>query len=836
MLRKTTIYLLPYFIFIFTACSNKNTIQLVWEMGDHYTDILAYDNSLSIVNNGSKALDSNWVIYFNQAPAKVVSHDSTLHIEQISATYFKIYPSEHYQPILPKESLKFNYACRSSVIKLARAPEGAYVVMQDVQGNDKTPVSLTIQKTPYERASQWSRSNVDELPYPYGELMYEENQAFEQQALKPTDIFPSFKSIEAKDGIFQFTKDLQIEDLQDRFPEELSWFKSQLKGKFGCSIHDVGSTKITLIQIEDSEYSDDIDAYTLSFKDNEISIASAHAKGIFYGMQSLLQIIKNHNLPFELSNMEIYDYADFNHRGFMLDVTRNFSGKDEIFKLIELFSAYKLNVLHLHITDDEGWRLEIPGLEELTDIASRRGHTLTERDWLYPAYGGGWDPNDTESTANGYYTKQDFIDILQYAHQHHMKIIPEVDLPGHARAAIKAMEARYYKHIDSNPAKAKEYLLSDFNDESVYLSAQAFTDNTICVALPSVYTFVDKVITEIVKMYEEAGLQLNVFHIGGDEVPRGAWEGSKICLQLMEEEGIEHARDLKDYFVAKVLAIIADKNLQLAGWQELALLPDLTANPMFKDANLLSYCWSTIPSRASDQIPYKLANAGYPIILSNVTNLYFDQSYNKHEDEPGAYWAGFYDEINSFDILPFNIYKSVRKDLKGNPRDYVLDIATKEKLTAKGKNRIIGIQAQLWTETVRSTDMVEYYIFPKLYGLVERAWNASPIWEQDTEDSAYLHALNQYMTKISLNELPYLAAQKVNFRLRQPGVKIDNGILYANSIYPNAEIRYTTDGSEPNQQSALWTEPIACESTQVRAKVFYQGKTSVASKLRLAYE
>lgn len=205
-------------------------------------------------------------------------------------------------------------------------------------------------------------------------------------------------------------------------------------------------------------------------------------------------------------------------------------------KLIDYLASYKISVLHLHLTDDEAWRIEIPGLEELTEVASRRGHTTDESECLFPAYAWGCDATDTTSLANGYYTRNDFIDILQYAQKRHIKIIPEVDIPGHSRAAIKAMNARYKKYIDIDKTKAEEFLLTDFSDTSRYISAQHYTDNVVNVAMPSTYRFVEKVIDEFDKIYQDAGLKLTVLHIGGDEVARGAWTGSTICHDLMQEK------------------------------------------------------------------------------------------------------------------------------------------------------------------------------------------------------------------------------------------------------------------------------------------------------------
>ena len=159
------------------------------------------------------------------------------------------------------------------------------------------------------------------------------------------------------------------------------------------------------------------------------------------------------------------------------------------------------------------------------------------------------------------------MDILKYAKERHIRVIPEIDIPGHSRAAIKAMNARYQKYIDTDQSKAEEYLLTDFADTSQYLSAQNFTDNVINVAMPSTYHFLEKVIDEIVRMYQDAGVELTAFHVGGDEVPEGIWEGSSICRTFMQENGLTKIRDLKDYFLEQILEMLDKRNIQAVGWQ-----------------------------------------------------------------------------------------------------------------------------------------------------------------------------------------------------------------------------------------------------------------------------
>ena len=820
---------------LFCSCGNqkKSTppVSIVWEMGQNGIKPGCFESTFYIKNIGETELKNNWVIYYNQSPITPLNEDSAqLTMERIASTYHKIYPSEHYKPIAVGETFEFKIVCRGSIIKETYTPAGAYIVFTDEDGNELQPQNIELKVTPFEHAYQWNRPNTRELPYPDGNYMYTQNAFFDKTfTLDATDIFPSPKFVAKSEGTSGFYKSIVIES-EERLENEANLLKEKLSSLFGFTIADNGETVIKLTLI-DENISNGNEFYHIDIKENTIEISASHAHGIFNGCQTLLNIVGNlGEFPAQIQNMQIVDYPDLAHRGLMLDVCRNFTTKQNLLKLIDLLASYKINVLHLHITEDEAWRLEIPGLEELTQIGARRGHTKDERECLFPAFTWGWDYTDNSTLANGYYTREDFIEILKYAAKRHIKVIPEVDLPGHARAAIKAMNARYYKYIDTDKAKAEEFLLADFADTSKYSSAQSFTDNVINVAMPSTYRFVEKVIDEIDKMYADAGLKLEIFHVGGDEVPRGSWEGSGVSRKFMEETKMTEIRDLKDYFVAQVLDILNKRDIQFAAWQEVALLRDGTANERFANSNILNYCWTNVPDWKTDEIPYKLTNAGYPIILANVTNFYMDMAYSKHQSEPGLHWGGFVNEFNSFDVLPYDIYKSVRRDLAGNLIDIENAAKTKQPLAKGAHTQIKGAQAILWAETIRNFEMIEYYLFPKMFGLIERAWNANPSWAAAGNEE-YEDAKRFYNAKISQKELPRLAKKNINFRIEQPGIIIKDGLLYANTSISNAVIYYTTDGTEPTSKSSVWTEPVACDAKLVKAKTFYLGKQSVTTRL-----
>lgn len=538
-------------------------------------------------------------------------------------------------------------------------------------------------------------------------------------------------------------------------------------------------------------------------------------------------MLKDKQTPYLLEAVSIRDYPDLAYRGQMIDIARNFTAPENLKKLVDIFASYKLNVLHFHFCDDEAWRLEIPGLEELTAVGSRRGHTTDESQCLYPCYDGGYDP-DAKTVGNGYYSREEFIDLLKYAAERHVRIVPEIESPGHARAAIVSMKARYNKYFETDPGKATEYMLSEPEDTSRYVSVQYYTDNVMNVALPSTYRFMEKVIQELNAMYQEAGLSLYTVHLGGDEVPRGVWMGSPKCQELMKEKGMTKAHDLSEYFITQMADVMQKNGLKFSGWQEVALGHTEEAHQQLRGQAAGVYCWNTVPG--SDEVVYQTANNGYPVILCNVGNFYMDMAYNGHPDERGLDWGGYVDESVSFSMLPFSIYRSLRVDMAGNPIDLNNAEKGKTALTEIGKKHIMGVQGQLFAETIRSFDGVEYLLFPKILGLAERGWNAHPVWENLSgvrEQQAFNQALALYYEKISKSEMPYWAKNGINFRLPQPGLLVKDGNLYANVAIDGAEVRYTTDGSEPTAQSTLWKEPVKCGSLVVKAKTFYQGKESL---------
>jgi len=391
-------------------------------------------------------------------------------------------------------------------------------------------------------------------------------------------------------------------------------------------------------------------------EDAEPMVEADDEDGAFYAQVTLNQ------LPRPLQPTTIEDWPDLPYRGFMLDVVRDFRTVDEVLQILDLMASWKLNTLHFHLADDESWCLEIKELPELTEYGAH--HALPN-----------WDLQETTAlkpTANGkignvtYYTSEEYRQILRYAWERHITVIPEFDTPGHSRASIKAMQAYERRTGDSS------YRLQDPADTSHYWSAQDFTDNVLSVDLPSVYRFYGVVFDEVIRLHQEAGVPLKAIHIGGDEVPNGAWAG-------------RDRHEMKEVFINSMLDLAEERGILLAGWEDIARdLEPATSERLIRSLYFINI-WN------SDGIE------SFPVVLSPAAYTYLDLAYNDSPDEIGLSWAGYLDEQKTFDLRP--------EQYKGD---------------------IIGVQAQLWSSQLRSFDDALYQIIPKIFGTVERAWNAYP--------------------------------------------------------------------------------------------------------------
>jgi hexosaminidase len=286
----------------------------------------------------------------------------------------------------------------------------------------------------------------------------------------------------------------------------------------------------------------------------------------------------------------------------------------------------------------------------------------------------------------------------------------------------------------------------------------------------------------------------------------------------MRERGWTHLGQLHADFVARCRAILARHGLAFAGWEETALVyADEDAspqpNPDFAGAGFLVYAWNNAWGSGKEDVAYRLANAGYDVVLANAANLYFDLAYAKDPQEPGYYWAGFVETRHAFGFCPLDMIVSAATDPMGRsvPPERLAAMA---RLTPEGRRRIVGLQGQLWGENARTRDRIEYLAAPRLVALAERAWAPDPGWcaieDADARDAAMREAWNEFANRLGQRELARLdrAPLAYGYRLPPPGAVARGRTVHANVALPGLALHYTLDGSEPDAASPRYTGPV----------------------------
>lgn len=829
MLKNFTLsaFLCVFFIYgcqVQNHQESKSPLSLQWEIiEDNYEGTGQMHSLLTFKNNSSDTLlNGDWTIYFNSHGVKVIGEDSTkLRSEFINGDFHKMYPESAWTPLAPDSSIQISVLTRK-LNNFTDVPTGFYLVSEA----NTDGVSINFELLDY--------SNADSTEIALAGKHYKLNESIQDLAETELPPFlPTPLGYKYNSDSFELGSATTIV-VDSGFEKEAAVLEAEL-AKVMKSAPKVGKESDHSIYLKQAAM-DNEEAYELEVTSTGITIKASTPAGVFYGIQSLKNMLpgtawKEKQSSYSIRGVKVKDAPRFGHRAVMLDVARNFQSKEQIMKVLDLLALYKVNVLHFHITEDEAWRLEIPGLPELTEVGGRRGHTLDELDRLIPSYGSG--PDVLSKTGSGFYTKDEFIEILKYATDRHIRVIPEIETPGHARAAIRAMDKRYVSYASQgDTAAAEQYLLRDLNDQSVYRSVQYWNDNIIDVSLPSTYAFLEKVTDELIKMYEEARAPLKTIHYGGDEVPNGVWEQSPAYLSLKATNNtIKTADDLWQYYFYKIDDMLKERNLFLYGWEEVGMVMSevngrrrMVVEPEFAKRNVQVDVWNNLGDNID--LAYRLANAGYKVVLTNVTNFYIDLAYNNSYYEPGQYWGGYVDIDKPFRFVPYNYFKSQVDSQTGEPVDEVR-FANRVHLNESAKENIVGIQAPLWAEKITSPERMEYLLLPKLFGLVERAWAQDPDWAT-TEDrqkakDQYAHAWSVFVNTVGKKEIPKLNHYQGGFNYRIPtaGVLEKDGSLYANIQFPGMIIRYTTDGSEPTAASPIYESAVPF-SGEISFRVFDQ--------------
>ena len=406
------------------------------------------------------------------------------------------------------------------------------------------------------------------------------------------------------------------------------------------------------------------EAYTLEVTPKKVVITAAQPAGLFYGVQSLLQLLPtqiyaatiSQNIKWTIPAVEIKDQPKFSYRGLHLDVGRHFFGVQDIKKFIDGLALHKMNTFHWHLTEDQGWRIEIKKYPKLTEIGGYRNGTLIGHYSKEPQQFDG-------IRYGGFYTQEEIKEVVQYAQERFITVIPEIELPGHAQAAITA------------------YPALGCTDESLeVMQTWGVSDNVFCPT-EETFEFLENVLTEVIDLFPS-----KYIHIGGDECPKIQWEESEFAQNLIKKEGLKDEHGLQSYFIARMEKFINSKGRSIIGWDEI-LEGGLAPN-------------ATVMSWRGTEGGITAAKQGHDVIMTPTDFCYLDYYQSDYPDEPLAI-GGLVtlEKVYSYHPIP-------------------------EELTPTEAKHILGVQGNLWTEYIPTYEQVEYMVYPRATALAEVGWSS----------------------------------------------------------------------------------------------------------------
>ena len=766
-----------------------------------------FEVSLSILNSTNIDLNSVWSFHWNQQSSIVDSESipDNIKYEYVAGQSYNILSFGKDYDLKSNESVNIDFNQFGDVKRISDLPVGGFIV----SNNEIIDVKFTY---------DWKdAAGIEKLDAPSSKDrydLYSPSSILNQSKLEIITPTPSEITILDGESSLKSLYEISVDEYLDL---DINTVESLFDEHFDTEFNNYSNSTDSDILVQ---YSDNFleESYELSINENKILIKASDRAGALYGLQSLKQIMLVSKFEKTLlKHILINDSPRFSYRGMLLDISRNFYGPDKIKQILDYLSFFKINHLDFRLTDDEGWRLEIPGLEELTEVGSKRAYTKDEFESLIPMYGSG---PDTNSTGSGYLSKLDFIEILKYAYNRNIKIIPQISYPTHLRSAIISMDVRYQKYMElGNRQEAEKYLLSDPNDKSEYYSAQGFNDNIACICRESAFTFYEKVIDEIYLMYQEAGVKLDKFGIAADELPYGAWQKSPICDKFMEDNSIVGDYNaLYEMMQSRVYNKLSSYGATMTGWDDILLkLTDKNQSEtqikdFFKGDDILLFVWNSDWGQGRQDMIYKYANLGYKTVMSNSSAFYFDMVDDKDLDNVGLSWSGYADYKDMWTVDVFDIFNDSYGVKKNNiSKDY---IESSEKIKYSNRDNIIGIQSQIWSETIRNEDILDYMFMPNIIVFSQKAWSKDPKWmsikDQSEREITLDDEWNKFTNTIGQRVLPMVdnIYGGLSYDLPKPGGIIKNDSLYANSAFPGLNIKYTLDGSLPNFESMSYTNPV----------------------------
>ena len=478
-------------------------------------------------------------------------------------------------------------------------------------------------------------------------------------------LIPAPKEISVKEGCFTLSRGtaIALDESDETLRGIARYFNEKTAPATGFELPVKSSGKIKFTLAEDETLGDE--GYHLTVKTNGITITAQKPQGIFYGVGTLLQLlpaeikskeVQSDGVQWNIPCVDITDKPQFVWRGLMLDVSRHFFTKEEVMKFIDELAEYKMNVFHWHLTDDQGWRIEIKSLPKLTEVGAWRAKRVGQwwhRDRLMPG---------EKPTYGGFYTHEDVKEVVAYAASRFVRVIPEIDVPGHSVAALVS-----YPELACTKAPASVNVGNKFFGED---------ENTLCVGKDFTFEFMDKVLTEVSALFPD-----DYVHIGGDECFKGFWHKCPRCRARMKAENLKNEEELQSYFIHRMGDILKAKGKKLIGWDE------ILEGGLAPDANVMS--WRGMSGGI------KAAKAGHHVVMTPTNHCYLDLYQGETTVEPDTYSMCRLSDSYGFNPVP-----------EGVPEEMVL-----------------GGQGNLWTESVPTFHHAEYMAWPRGWALAEVLWS-----------------------------------------------------------------------------------------------------------------
>ena len=791
-------------VFITSCSSGNDKVNITYEIKE-YRDS-RFDVNFTINNTSSIDLNSPWSLHWNQQSSIIDEQSVPENViyDYVAGQSYNILTFGKDYILAKDSSFSIDLSQRGIVRRQSDLPVGGFIVSND----DILDVEFDY---------VWKNAKgIEKLNAPTSVDRY--NEYISNSLLDKSDleyIIPTPSNFIINDGEVEMLNNYSIV-IDDEFNLSEQLINSVFEGIVSINFDDTNEV-ISRITI-DLDESINAESYQLSVSDEGISISSADSAGALYALQSLKQIFlisKLEDTP--LKFIEVNDSPKFSYRGMLLDISRNFYGPEKIKQIIDYLSFFKINYLDFRLTDDEGWRLEIPGLEELVEVGSKRAYTKDEFENLIPMYGSG---PDTNSTGSGYLSRSDYVDILKYASERNISVIPQISVPSHMRSAIVSMNARYQKYMEmGNQEEAEKYLLIDPDDKSEYYSAQGFTDNIMNVCRESSFTFYEKVIDEIFLMYKDAGVEMTKFGVAADELPYGAWQKSPMCDNFMNENSISGDYNaLYELMQRRIYNKISSYGATMTGWDDILLKlteknqSETQIKDFFKDDDILLFVWKNDWGQGRQDMIYKYANLGYKSIMSNSSAFYFDMVDDKDLDNIGLSWSGYANYKDMWTVDVYDVFNDLYGVEKNNISKNYIDNSVK--LDQDKRDNIIGVQSQIWSETIRNEGILDYMFMPNIIVFSQKAWSHDNSWmdisNNDIKREKIDNEWNKFANNVGQRVLPMVdnIFGGLSYDLPKPGGKVINDTLYANTVFPGLNIKYTLDGSIPKESSENFKSPI----------------------------